>query len=695
MVRIRLSLVVVFIFAIGIVAKMIDIQFFQGQKWKGIGKQIGLQFKTVKANRGNIYADNEALLATSLPFYKVAFDPTVATNEIYNNGIDSLCIMLNRFFHPPSTKYYKRKIQNAREKGRQYLLLSKDKIDYQSKKKMTQWPIFKYGKHEGGVIFEKVDQRFNPFVYLASRTIGFVNENGQGAGLEYSFNNQLAGKNGHSLYERIAGGSLRPVFDGTEVKPQDGWDIETTLDVNLQDMASSSLVRALIQHKASYGCVVVMEVASGEIKAMANLSRNEKNGTYGETYNYAIGNQGLTEPGSTFKLVSMIALFEETNRQLYDSIETGSGELYFYDQVMRDSKPNGYGKISIEEAFAKSSNIAVAKLVGEAFGLNPQRFTDYIKDLGLSSPLGSQLVGEGVPYIKTPEDPSWSGISLPWMSHGYGLKLTPLQILTLYNAVANNGKMIQPILVKRAFVADRDKERYQAAVINERICSKKTLQKVRQMLESVVEYGTARNIRDNHYRIAGKTGTAQKYIDGKYSRKNYYTSFVGYFPADKPKYSCIVVIDNPQGFNQYGSDVAAPVFKEIADKIYSLDIEMHTPMQFSRADKGIFPVIKSGYKSDLVHICNELDIPHNETINVQNVKWVTTKVNKSSITWKSNRMRYGIVPDVRGMTLRDALFLLENVGLNVKWIGKGRVQKQSQYPGRKALKGSRITVELS
>ena len=359
---------------------------------------------------------------------------------------------------------------------------------------------------------------------------------------------------------------------------------------------------------------------------------------------------------------------------------------------MRDHKPGGFGALTVKEVFEYSSNIGTAKLITQHFGDNPSRFTDYLKNIGLDKPLGFQMVGEGLPYIKDPSDSTWSGVSLPWISHGYELKMTPLQTLTLYNAVANNGKMIQPLIVKAVKKANKKIEKYTGKVINPKICSDQTLKEVRLMLEGVVERGTASNIRGTRYKIAGKTGTAKKVENGRYTNA-YYTSFAGFFPAENPKYSCIVVIDDPKGFQIYGSDVAAPVFKEIADNIYSLEVDMHQELPDNRDQfAGVFPVIRSGKQDELKMISNTLGISnHSDTDAV----WVTTDVVNHSVFWKSNETKGDRMPDVRGMTLRDAIYVLENMGLEVKVSGRGRVEQQSLMPGTKILRGTNIKLELS
>lgn len=690
--RVRIAFILTFLVAGAVVFRIVKVQHIEGEKWRSLGETLGLQVMNVKATRGNIYADDGSLLATSLPFYRLAFDPYLSSDALYNNKIDSLSYLLARYYKDLTPTQYKRKISDARKQGRRYLTLSRKEIGYQDKKLMERWPIFREGRLGGGVIFEKVEKRFLPFSHLGGRTIGNVNDRDRGVvGLEYSFNKQLAGVNGKGLYQKMAGGGWKPIYDGTEIRPVDGYDIQTTINIDLQDVTESALLNELQKHDADYGVAVVMEVKTGKIKAISNLSKNS-DGDYFERYNYAVGSQGSREPGSTFKLASMIALLEETDIQLSDSVDTGDGSLEFFDRTMRDHKPGGFGKLTVQEVFEKSSNVGVAKLISHHFNADPDKYINYLKSMNLHQPLNFQMAGEGKPYIKDPSDSTWSGVSLPWMSHGYELRMTPLQMLTLYNAVANGGKMVKPMIVKSVMRADKQVEEFGVEVINKKICSPQTLQKLQIMMEGVVERGTAQNINHSHYKIAGKTGTAKKAKNGRYV-KEYYTSFAGYFPAEAPRYSCIVVIDNPKGYQIYGSDVSAPVFKEIADKIYSLELDMHEiGTQEQMAVAGVFPYIKAGKQDELTMICNELGISNHSD---SELEWVKTQVINEAVYWKGNTVKYESVPDVRGMTLRDAIYVLENLGLDVEVNGRGRVSTQSLTPGGKIVKGSTIKLSMS
>jgi len=689
--RVRLAFLAVVVFVLAVVYRMIDVQYVNGDQWRQKAEEIGLDYKTIKATRGSIYASGNDLLATSLPFYQVAFDPSLVSDEVFDNKKHSLSHLISSFYRDRTPEKYLEEISRARISGKKYMVINKRLIDYQDKQLMETWPIFELGQFRGGVIFNKRDERHNPFRSLARRTVGYLNEE-VGVGIEYSFNDYLAGRDGEGLYQRMAGGNWKPVNASSDIKPLDGYDVHTTIDINLQDVAQNALLRHLEKHEAAYGSVVLMEVQTGEIKAISNLTK-QKGGGYAETYNYAI--QGLNDPGSTFKLASMIALLEEGKVNLEDSVDTGKGVKEFYNRKMRDESEwkGGYGKLTIQQVFEKSSNVGVSMLVDSIFGDNPQAFVDAVKSTGFGNLLDFQMMGEGVPYVKDTDDDTWSGVSLPWMSVGYETQVTPMQTLALYNAVANEGRMIQPIIVKSIQRANEPVKTFKTKTLKKRIASKKTLAQLRGLLEGVVERGTAKNIKNDHYSIAGKTGTAQKLINGRYIRGRYYTSFAGYFPADDPVYSAIVVIDDPRGYKAYASSVAAPVFKEIADMVYSQDLDIHDAFRAElAAEPGTFPMIRAGYYDELKLLCDDLGISNH--LDEEGVEWVRTKVDNNSITWRPNHRQSDLVPNVQGMTLRDALYLLENKGLKVSITGTGRVQKQSVRAGMRINKGTTIIIEL-
>jgi cell division protein FtsI (penicillin-binding protein 3) len=674
--RVRIAFILVAMFAMAVFYRIIVLQVVEGEKWEAKAETYHYQMRPVSATRGNIYAADGSLLATSLPFYKVAFDPTVASEELFRTSLDSLAFHLSAFYKDQSAAAYKRMITDARSSKKRYIILNRAQVGYQEMQEMSKWPIFRNGRGSGGVIFEKVDKRYRPFKTLASRTVGFLNEDNYGAGIEYSFNEYLAGKNGEALFQRIAGGVWKPVFDAADVKPDDGFDVLTTLDINIQDVAESALLKQLIAKDAAFGSVIVMEVATGHIKAIANLQKNPQGQGYGENYNYAIGDQGLTEPGSTFKLFSMLALLEEGKVGLQDKIDTGEGIYPFYDKKMTDAKIGGFGVLTVREVFEKSSNIGISRLVDQSFGHQPSKFVSYLEKVGLDKAIGFQLAGEGEPYFKKPGTKYWYGTTLPWMSIGYEAKLTPLHTLMLYNAIANDGKMVKPMMVQAIAKGTVVEKKYETEVIRKKIATDKTIQQLKELLEGVVKNGTAKNIYDEDYRIAGKTGTAQKIVNGRYTQK-YYTSFAGYFPADRPKYSAIVVIDSPVGFNAYGGDISAPVFKEIADKVFAQDIELNqkTPSKVYMASSSLFPTMKNGKVEELQLICNKFGISNHFQGNAES--WVRPVAQTKSIQWQARNAPEKAVPDVSGMSLKDALYVLENKGLRVMYQGRGKVKDQS------------------
>jgi cell division protein FtsI (penicillin-binding protein 3) len=697
--RVRLAFLGVTLFSGAIAWKISHIQYQEGAKWRALEQERRISYQPVPATRGNIYSDNESIMATSLPFYRVAWDPSVASDALFTpQAVDSLARKLANFFQDRSAAEYKRKLLEARHDHERYIRLNSRQINFQEKKEFATWPIFR-AKRRGGVIFEKVDKRFRPFGGLAQRTVGFVNEDKNGAGLEFTFQQKLAGRAGEALFERVPGG-LKPVYDGTEVKPQPGYDVKTTLDINLQDGAEDALYKALVANDAKYGCVILMEVKTGAIKAVANLGK-ASDGTYKEDYNYAFADQGRTEPGSTFKLASMMAVLEaDPSLSLEDKVNTGPGRMSIGGAVKTDSHANGV--ITVQQVFEKSSNIGVARLAQEHFGSNPTQYTNYLKKFGLDKPLGFQMSGEALPYVKDPKDRSWSRTSLSTMSIGYELKLAPLQTLAFYNAVANGGVKVAPMIVKEIKEADQVVESFDTRVLNPQICSEATLRKVRAMLEGVVLEGTAKAIRPKDYTIAGKTGTAWKFKNGQYT-KTYSTSFCGYFPADKPKYSCIVVIDSPSKGRIYGGDVAAPVFRDIADRCMARDQASQRPM-LARvpARRSPVPLVRAGLQNEIALVCEHIGLP-GQTRATGGEDWVrlaatrdTASVARTvSLRPDPSVTHLGRMPDVRGLTLRDALFLLENRGLHVQSAGTGRVRAQSLAPGEPAKRGTTVSLALT
>jgi cell division protein FtsI (penicillin-binding protein 3) len=696
--RTRIGFIVLFSFSLLIIGKLIYIQLLQGKEWKRLALAETIEYRPIKPIRGNIYAQDESLLCTSLPFYQVALDPSRAEDSLFNSHVVELSARLSSFYKDRSAKGYQNLLYGARKNGKRYILLNNRQISYHEKKAMSSWPLFREGRLRGGIIFEKIERRFRPFQNLAARTLGFINDNKQGVGLEYSFNNALHGVDGSGLFQKMTGGSWKMIPSNNTQKPIHGADLVTTIDINLQDIAHTSLLKTLQQSDANYGVVIVMEVATGAIKAMVNLGKVGPL-QYQEIYNYAVGDQGNTEPGSAFKLIAMMALLEETNLPLSYRVDTGGGSYQFHNLTMHDTKADGYGVLTLEEVFAKSSNIGLAKLVDSVFSTKPQRFIDYIQKLALDKPLGFQLQGEAKPFIKTPSHPAWTKVTLPWMSMGYEMKLNPLQLLVVYNAVANKGVMVQPFLVRRIQNANVVIQHFEPRVINKKICSKATLKKLQAMLESVVVHGTARKSRHGFYKIAGKSGTSNKLEKGKYSNATY-ASFAGYFPADNPRYSCMVVIDNPQGIqHHFGGQVAAPVVKEIADKLSARDL-LAAPCIQAATKRSLtanaLPAYTPLQAADWQTILRALEITRQ--LPAQANRWLQLVPAQSGLTWQSyDAFERGNMPTVVGMTLRDALYILESRGFHVHTTGPlhGYVKSQTPAPGTAIANHATIALVMA
>lgn len=696
--RTRLAFLGLFAFGLAVIGKLIHIQFFQGKKWEQLAQEATLAFRPIQPSRGNIYAQDGSLLATSLPFYEVAMDPCIADPTLFRDQIAGLSSQLASFYRDKSPQAYQSLITQARKSRKRYLVINNKQIAYEQKKQMSQWPIFREGRFRGGVIFKKAEKRFKPFQELSARTIGFINKGGEGVGLEWSFDKDLRGIPGKALYQKLTGGNWKMIPSSSTKNPIHGYDLITTLDIHLQDVAHASLLKVLQQSQANYGSVVVMEVTTGEIKAMVNLGKVGPN-EYHEIYNYAVGSHGTTEPGSSFKLVSMLALLQETNLQPTDTIDTGDGKFKFYGLTLHDTKADGYGVLTLQEVFEKSSNIGIAKLVDSVFSQKPARFIHYIHQLGLHKPLGMQLQGEGVPFIKQPKQAGWTKVTLPWMSMGYELKVSPLQILTLYNAIANQGTMIQPILVKEIKQANKTIRTFKSYVLHNKICSDSTLSKLKVMLEGVVERGTASRFRHGFYKMAGKSGTTNKLENGRYGHATY-ASFVGYFPADKPRYSCMVVIDDPKGAAfHFGGQVAAPVVKEIADRLAAKDLVSAPCLLATAAKKApITPpkgrvVHQRDWQATLKGLPFQLPSPSF----ADGKRWMQVIPTENTWIWKPQEVfSTSQVPHVVGMNLKDALFLLENRKIQVKTHGpaSGYVRSQSILPGTHINTSMVIVLEL-
>ena len=639
-----------FLFAIAIVYKLIEIEHVDGDSYRVQAEQGTVKTFEIAANRGSVYTSDGSLLATSVSRFDVRMDAVTVSDDVFEAGIKDLSQELSEMLGR-SASYYENKVRKARVNKNRYLFITKN-LSYNEYQRLRKFPIFKLGAYRGGLIIEQRTVREHPIGKIAERAVGYDDYRGR-VGIEGSFYEFLRGKKGKRLKQKIAKGQWKPLNDNNEIEPIDGKDIITTIDLQIQDVAHHALLSQLEKFEADHGSVVVMETKTGEIKAISNLGRTAK-GTYFEQRNYAIYESH--EPGSTFKLMGMVVALEDKVIDTSQIVDTEKGVIRFHGKPVRDSHHGGYGKISAARVFELSSNVGIVKIIDEHYKDNPQKFIDGLKRMKVGEKIGLPIKGEGQPMIPDPKDKdTWNGLSLPWMAYGYGVSFTPLQTLTFYNAIANNGEMVKPRFVREIRAQSNVVTRFEKEVMHPKICSQETIDKVKEMMLNVVKRGTAENIYDKNFSMAGKTGTCQ--TEYWTDETKYISSFVGYFPADKPKYSCIVVVHKPnKKTGYYGNIVAAPVFERIARKIYT-DTPVVEEVNF--ADN--LPEVEKEYKG------------------------YYTKANEV----------HSKVPDVRNMPGMDAISLLENMGFKVNFKGIGKVKSQSIKAGSVLKKGDLIKLELS
>lgn len=716
--RIYVVMLITIIAALVIILKIGKVQYLDGEELRARADSIYIALRPVEAPRGNILAESGSLLATSLPYFKLHFDTKVVPKDTFMKYVDTLAACLAKYVDNEYTiGAYRNRLKAARDAGHRYFPIRKN-VGYLELEEIKKFPLFnKGGQYKSGLIVDKMSKRQYPFKMLAHRTVGYIRpyvkvtqsgdtiKDGMGipvidtmrVGLEEAFDHILSGEETLKPMKCIGSNIWVPLTDMSEIEPKAGKDIVTTLDVNIQDITEEALLRTLQNNQADHGCAIVMEVATGEIKAIANIGFNKERTTYWETKNYAIAE--AAEPGSTFKLATMMALFEHGYLKPTDTINLNKGQIEFYGESMEDASYHGLTQTSVRKAFELSSNVGIARLANKYYNkdkASQKKFIEYLRGLKFEmSKLG--FSGEGSSFIKDPEYRDWSGITVPWMAIGYESYLTPLQTLNLYNTVANNGQMMKPHIVKEIRSFGKTEQRFRPEIINRNLVSEETIGYVQRLLESVVagKNGTAKNIRPDHYTIAGKTGTAiinYKAHRDKGVAKKYRSSFAGYFPADKPVYSCIVVVTNPRvGF--YGGRVAAPVFKEIADKCYSRIIDVHHAIN---ASTGVYvsnkmPDLQVGFKSDFTALMESLKMPYKDQ---SETLWAVSRVEGDTLSLMTRNIQDKIVPNVVGMGLRDALYLLENRKIRVKVKGAGKVKSQSIKPGRSINEAHTIELVL-
>ncbi len=684
---IGLYLFVVFI-AVGVVLKIVKIQQFS----ISINTSSQPKYFIVEAPRGNIIADDGSLLAISMPLYDVRLDMSVMDRDLFNNNIEKLSFLLSNLFEDRSPKEYELFLSSSKAaKKNKYILLRK-KVTHNELHALKKMPILKSGKNKGGLIAEKRPNREKPFGLLAQRTVGVLRDVNP-VGIERAFNQTLSGIDGKHLKRKIARGIWVPESDEGNKLPKAGNNIVTTINTDMQDVAEKALENTLLNHDADWGCVVLMEVRTGEVKVIANLKKQE-DGSVLENFNYALAKH--VSPGSTFKLASVIAGLEDGFFKIEDSVKTYGGKFTFYDRVMKDSQLGLYDNITIRTAFIKSSNVGISRVIFDNYRSNPTTFTDRIYKMGLSSPLELELPFPNNLKSPIPNKGGWSGVTLPWMSIGYEMQLTPIHMLTFYNAVANKGEMVKPIFTSAISRDGKVIKERSTEVINPSICSKSTIDAVIPLLIGVVEEGTAKNINSKNYLIAGKTGTTVINFNDRAEeeKKEYQASFVGFFPADNPKYSCIVVVNNPKENGHYGGSVAAPIFKELADKVYATDMSIHKALKQIDVMASL-PEVKQGSVIETRNVLNRFEI---NTVSTDE-SWMFPTTTKDTVFLKVRRvvkdLKNGYMPDLRGMGIQDAIYLLEPYGLIIESIGCGAIVLQSIPKGGFFKRGAIIKLELA
>lgn len=654
---------IMFVFAIAVVVKLCSIQFIHGEKYRSLAEERSIKDFPIPANRGNVYSVDGSLLATSVPKYDIRLDAVQPKKALFDAFISDLADSLSAY-KGNSKFYHEDRIRKARANKNRYFLLAKN-ISYSDYLRLRDFPILKFGAIKGGLIVEQTTRREHPMGEIAARFIGYERTDKDNyktrVGIDGAFGKDyLSGTVGKRRKQKIGNGQWKPINDDNKIEPKDGDDVYTTIDVNIQDIAHHSLLGQLEKYEADHGCVVVMDVKTGEIKAISNLGRNKK-GKYYERLNYAVGESH--EPGSTFKVMSLMVALEDKVIDTSTVVDTKKGKKYFYGRTVSDSHKGGFGKISAARALEVSSNIGLATIIDDNYAKNPKQFIKQLKAWKLNQPLGVSIVGEGIPDIPEPGAINWSKNALPSMAYGYNLTMTPLQTLAFYNAIANNGELVKPRFIKSVKSFDKIIKAFEKEVVVNKICSDKTLKEVQSILKQVVVRGTGERLYSPTFSMAGKTGTARTdYSNNEAWKKDkkYISSFVGYFPAEQPKYSCIVVIHKPSTkVGYYGADVSGPVFKRIAQKIF-------------------------------------IDTPIVDEVNDINITNANIAENYQDYTIKINKYKT-LMPNVIGMPAMDAISLLENleVNVNVKLQGSGTIQSQSVSKHKKLKPNQTISLTAS
>ena len=679
--RVVFGMGVVVLFAFWVSFQMFRIQLVEGDKWLAMSDSITIRHQDISPARGNIYSDNGSLLSTSMPIYEIRWDATVVNDDTFQFYVNELAQQLARLFPDKTSSYYKSKLNTAKKSKSRYVLIRR-KVNYHQQKKMRDFPIFREGRYRGGFMAELNTKRVKPAGNLAFRTIGYRTKDNPGVGLERTYNIDLGGVKGKRLVQKISGG-YRPLNDENLIEPKNGRDIHTTINIDFQEIAQRSLEKSLIKHKADHGCVIVMEVSTGKIKAISNLSKREE-GVYSEQYNYSIGES--YEPGSVWKVFSAMAAFEDELISLNDSMDIQNGVREYFGKKMQDSDKGRFKKMSFKQAFARSSNVAFSSVIFDNYSSKPNNYISHLKKLDLDKPTGIEILGEPDPFLNHPASSSWSQLTLPWLAIGYENQHTPLQLLTAYNGIINDGIMIRPQIVSSvtdAGIVIKDNDNSSQTV---RVCSEETSNKIKELTAEVFISGSARNVRSDVVTMGGKTGTAQIASSSGYQKaKMYNASFVGHFPAMKPEYSIYVMVNKPSNGIFYASYVAAPVFSEVAKKIFTISVKKE--IEDSLTYK---PNYHAGFFKDIQAINIQLGYAMDETPSSDFV-WVDSENSKT----EDVLVEEGKMPNFKNFGVKDAVYVSELLGLKPIVAGRGRVVEQSPKPGAEIHKSQTVYIRLN
>ena len=700
--RVYLSFLGIAVLSVFIISKAFYIQRFQGSYWKSMSDSLHQRIEPLDAERGTIYSEDGQMLSTSIPTFDIYMDMEAdglreKNGKRFRENVDSFSIALANYFGDRTAGEYRRDLQQAFKKSDRYFLIRK-KLSFEDYKAFREFPLARLGRNKSGVIVEVDSKRLTPFQLLANRTVGLSRDyfasNGKvkkmNVGLEKSYDSFLTGQKGQRLVRFIAGGVAVPV-EGYKVEPENGKDVVTTLDVNIQDITESALMKMMLQSESQYGTAIVMETRTGKIKAIANLGR-QKDGSYWEDDNYALR---VTEPGSTIKLLTLLSVLEKGSSSLNDLVEVGSaGQMQVGPRNVNDAERAPKPVLTVEECFAHSSNVGMSKVAYKAFANNPKEFKDYVHRFHLDVASAIDLKDAPKPRMAPLDNKSGGLMNMITMSFGYAIQVSPLNTLTLYNAIANDGKMVKPYLVNSISVDGTDLKEFQPTVLEEKICKPEVVKAAKKCMRSVVEIGTGKPaFKDMPFAVAGKTGTAHV-ADGniKYNDGVYQATFVGYFPAEQPQYTCIVVIrTKPHAFLHYGGQVAAPVFREVATKLYAMYVEKKNAPNYV-ATKDSSGYFYAGYTKDIKNVLSGLNVKYNDSTTEND--WSNVYSKNAVPVVKGKSVQGKLMPNVRGMGLKDALYLLENTGVKVVVKGRGKIINQSIPPGTPLTKGFTVLVEL-